>query len=283
MKKYFILISCLFFLQNFSVGAVSHGIVFEEEASLVEHYPCLKGVTLNPLPFNDTDFMEVTEDNIKNCNLIVENEYAVNNTEKKLVTTGIYDCVGIVFPNLNMMMHIHKKTNLDSLQDVIKNFSNEDVYLYTSHISSNLIRVLEKLIQIGFNKESIILSFKPMVIGEFESAMAYTYSYDDISKGLSKSCYMPQKLSFYVSENESVKVKSSFLECLMQHLKSKSFNFLGAMSNFFNVMNSPLNISLKDNKVDFFKINYDLMRSYQDINNRNSLSHQNIVCVDFFE
>ncbi len=133
MKKISLFVLSLLYILNLNAHASGHGIVFEEQSSLTTHHPYLRGINLNILPLPDTEkLLEVTERELPSYHFIEENEYATTSSsqEKALAITGIYDCIGLVIPTVNMMMHIHRTTNLESVAEVIGKHSNEQVFLF---------------------------------------------------------------------------------------------------------------------------------------------------------
>jgi hypothetical protein len=186
-----------------------------------------------------------------------------------------------MIPNANVMMHIHKKTNLESVQEIVSKHAKENIFLYSASIVPYIENVVECLIYYGINKESITLSLRPMTIEEpsFENFKfdKYTYSYDDTCENYTSTC-MPQKVSFYVNENEKQVVKN----CYLKYLQSRQGSLMKAGS-FMTEMRGPLNISLKNGEYNLFKMNYELMRNTQETINekRDSLSMSNIVQIIF--
>lgn len=282
MKNFSLFVLSLLCAQNFNVYAMEHGIVFEDQESITKSHPYLKDINLNMLPvFEDEKLIEVNKKELSDYHLIVENEYAVNDSiqDKKLATVGIYDCIGLVIPTVNKMVHIHQKTNLETVGEIIREHSKEKVFLYTCSINPYIEKVLEILNKSGFENKLVTLSVRPVAIEELgtNSIMKYSYSYDDTLKNLPKA-YMPQKMSFYVRENEEKTVK----ECYAKHRQSQVHTFQKAVG-FMTDVRSPLHIALEDQTVSLFKIDYKLMRKEQEniSNFRNSLSKNHIVHINF--
>ncbi|MBP6951685.1 MAG: hypothetical protein KA112_03075 [Alphaproteobacteria bacterium] len=265
--------SLLLSAQNFCVHA-THGILFEEEERLASHHSYLNGVNLRLLPLQDPDIMqEATESGLQGYKTILENEYAIDGVNQ-LAAIGIYDCTALVIPSISMMMHIHERTNLENIEKIVKPYLCEEVFLYTSSIGRPIKKVLETLDRSGFQRQLITLSIRPLAIEEISddfSPFKYSYSYE----GDKKVSGMPQKVTFFVKEDEKQIVKNIY----SQNLPSWKNGY--PATNFMTQIRQPLNIVLKDGVVEFCKINYDLMRSTQEQCERKSILEKDIVEITF--